>query len=115
MTFTVQQVLDLARVPLNDASKARYLDAQLLGYYNAGMVRLYELRPDLLIGSNWSGSAFTLVTTTTVAAATLPVNDRFAQPLADYMGARAEMKDEDAAVSGRATALMQMFVSGVTA
>ena len=113
MSFAVQQILDLARVPLNDASKTRYTDTQLLGYYNSALSRLFEVRPDLLIGTGWSSPPFAQVTPITLGAATLPVPDRFSQPLADYIGGRAEMKDEDAASSGRAVALMQLFASQV--
>jgi hypothetical protein len=35
-------------------------------------------------------------------------------PLADYIGGRAEMKDEESVTSARAQALMQMFVAELT-
>lgn len=112
MSFTVQQVVDLARAPLNDALKKRYTDAVLLGYYNSAIQRLYEIRPDLLIGTGWG--PFTGVDIGSIGSATLPVGDRFAQTVADYIGGRAEMKDEDAASSGRASTLLQIFVAELT-
>jgi hypothetical protein len=111
MAYTIQQVVDLARVPLNDALKVRYTDAILLGYYNAAMFRLYEIRPDLQIGSY--GTAYTPVAIGGIGGA-IPVGDRFAMPLADYIGGRAEMKDEESVTSARAQALMQMFVAELT-
>ena len=112
MAYTVQNVLDLARLPLNDMLKARYTDATLLTYYNTGIFRLYELRPDLQIGTY--GTAYTPVLAAALSSS-IPVSDRFAQPLADFIGGRAEMRDEDAASSGRAQALMKLFADEVTA
>ena len=106
MAFTVQQVLDLARAPLNDTLKVRYSDTLLLSYYNAGVLHLYEIRPDLQIGNY--GTTYVQVLSTGLASA-FPLSDRFAMPLADYIGGRAEMRDEDAASSGRAQALMKLF------
>lgn len=106
MAFTVQQVLDLARAPLNDTLKTRYSDTLLLSYYNAGVLHIYELRPDVLIGTY--GTAYVPVLLANLSAA-FPLSDRFALPLADYIGGRAEMRDEDAASSGRAQALMKLF------
>lgn len=112
MAFTVQQVLDLARLPLNDALKVRYNDTVLLSYYNVGVLHLYEIRPDLQIGN--FGSVYVPVVAAALSSA-FPLSDRFALPLADYIGGRAEMRDEDAATGGRGQALMKLFSEGVTA
>lgn len=106
MAFTVQQVLDLARLPLNDTLKVRYTDTVLLSFYNAGLLHLYEIRPDLLIGNY--GVAIAPAVASGLSAA-FPLSDRFALSLGDYIGGRAEMRDEDAASSGRAQALMKLF------
>lgn len=108
MSTTIQQVIDLARVPLNDAAKKRYTDAVLLGYYNSAMFRLYEIRPEMQIGAY--GTPYVPVLIAGIGGA-IPIGDRFAQTLADYIGGRAEMKDDEAASSARAQALMQMFVA----
>lgn len=44
---TFQDLIDLARVPLNDADKERYPDAKLLGYAKDGLREAAVLRPDL--------------------------------------------------------------------
>ena len=103
MAFTMQQIVDLARVPLNDARKVRYSDASLLGYANSAVHRAYEIRPDLAIGSY--GTPFAAL----VLGGTFPLPDRYAQTLADYVGGRAETKDEDAASGGRAELLLKLF------
>ena len=42
---TMQDVVDRARIPLNDATKVRYADATLLAFLNAGVSRTYAIRP----------------------------------------------------------------------
>jgi hypothetical protein len=49
MSFTGQNVVDLARETLNDSAKARYTDASLLLFANAALGSLALLRPDLFI------------------------------------------------------------------
>ena len=105
MSFTNQQVVDLARVPLNDVRKARYSDAVLLGYLNSAVLRAYELRPDLMFGTSYAPTGGL------VLAGTFPLPDRFAQTAADYVGGRAELKDEDASTQARAQTLMQLFAA----
>jgi hypothetical protein len=108
MAFTVQAVLDLARIPLNDAKKARYSDTTLLSYFNSALWRAYELRPDLLIGTGYT------TYTALAVGGTFPLPDRFAQTVADYIGGRAELKDEDASSQARAVELMQLFTAVLT-
>lgn len=112
MAYTIQQVLDLARIPLNDAAKARYTDTVLLSYYNSAVMRAYETRPDLKFGSY--GTPYTPVALGGLPG-TFPMPDRFAQTVADYIGGRAEMKDDESANAARAQALMQMFVAELLA
>ena len=47
---TMQEVCDVARIPLNDDDKDRYADATLLGYLNTAFRRAYVVRPDLRFG-----------------------------------------------------------------
>lgn len=47
MSYTLQNVADLARETLNDSAKARYTDAALTKFGNAALGALCLLRPDL--------------------------------------------------------------------
>jgi hypothetical protein len=109
MSYTMQQIVDIAREPLNDAKKTRYSDARLLRIANAAVMRAQELRPDLLFGSGSYVPAASLA-----LGDAFPLPDQYAQTLADYIGGRAELKDDDAANSGRAGALMQLFMQALT-
>lgn len=47
MSLTWANVIDAARVPLNDTAKSRYTDAQLLSYGNDGVLSMVGLKPDM--------------------------------------------------------------------
>lgn len=100
--MTAQEVLDLARVPLNDADKDRYKDTDLLRFLNVGLRTLKKNRPDLFIG--------TLATPFVNLALgdTLPTPDHIDQAIADAITARAMTVDtEDSERVGAFFALAQ--------
>lgn len=103
---TNQTVVDLARIPLNDASKVRYTDATLLVYLGSAVRRAYELRPDLRIGIYTSAEDVP-----TTLGGTFPIPDRYIQTCADYISGRAELRDDDASTEARAQALLALFGS----
>lgn len=107
---TMQDVVDLGRIPLSDATKVRYADADLLKYANAFIKLAYERRPDLKPLGTW-GTPFTDL----LLAGTFPLDERFAQTAADYIGGRAEMKDDENVNSARAQALIKMALAELTA
>lgn len=104
---TMQDVLDDARVPLNDAAKVRYDDAKLLRYANAALRRIYQVRPDLRLGAY--GTPVTDKTLTDV----FPLPDYFRQPTADFITFRAETVDDEHINSGRVNIFLQSFDQGI--
>lgn len=109
MSFTFQQLLNRARVPLNDADKARYPDSELLTYAQDAYLMLRRYRPDMF-HSTWvlpDWSAFTVGTTFPAAP------DEYLPAIADYVTARAEFKDDEHVVAERAQAFYQLFMAGV--
>lgn len=106
MAFTVQQVCDLARRPLQDDAKVRYPDLELLDYANSAYLTLRRRRPDMFIGL-WG----TLPTTLGLASPFPGVGDEYMPALADYVTARAEFKDDENVVQQRAQAYFQMFAA----
>lgn len=99
---TAQDIIDHARVPLNDADKTRYTDAALLAYLNFGLMYLRGHRPDMFLGA-LSGDMTALSLTGTVT-----IEQQYHQALADYIAGRAETLDDEAAVSGRAAAFFAL-------
>lgn len=87
--MTAQEVIDLARIPLNDKDKDRYLDAELLRFLNAGLGMLKRSRADLFVGSLETGH------TTLALTDALPTPQHVDQALADYVTARAGTVDNE--------------------
>ncbi|MBA4141940.1 MAG: hypothetical protein H0X43_02815 [Nitrosospira sp.] len=104
MAFTYQSVVDLARIPLNDADKVRYPDTALMIYANHGMLQILKRRPDLFVGQYAA-----LPNGENVTADAFPLPSGYVQTLADYVTARAEMTDDEHVNSGRAAVFAQLL------
>lgn len=104
MAFTYQSVIDLARIPLNDADKVRVSDATLLSFANQSVLQLLKRRPDLFIGSFSS-----LPTGQAVLGDQFPLTAQYVQTVADYITFRAETIDDEKMNSGRSLAFAQLF------
>lgn len=106
MAYTYQTIVDLARIPLNDTDKVRYSDNELLLFANQGMLAMSKRRPDLFVGQYHN-----LPTGEAALSDFLPVEPAYAQLVADWVTARAEMTDDEHANSGRAMAFVNLFGS----
>jgi hypothetical protein len=111
MATTIQDVLDLARLPLNDAKdgggsdvNCRYLDATLLKYALHALLAVFRRRPDLFFGSYANPPLLTWP-----KAQVFPLPDEYVQVIADYVTARADAHDDEAANAGRAKAFFDLF------
>lgn len=110
MAFTFQNLVDRARVPLNDADKDRYTDAEMLNYAVDAYLILVRLRPDFFITRYGALPAYnTLVLDTNFPS----VGDEYLPVIADYVTARAEFKDDESVIAERAQAFFALFRSGV--
>ena len=109
---TFQQITDDARVLLNDQivddnTVTRYTEAQLLGYARAALVEARRVRPDLFLAN------LTAPFPAYAATDTVPIPEEYAVCLVDYVAHRAELRDDEFAVDGRAATLFQKFKSGL--
>lgn len=107
---TFQQIINDARVILNDVvldetTVTRYTEAQLLTYAREALVMARRFRPDLFL-SNLTGAFPTYV-----ASDTVPLDERYKVPMVDYVVHRAEFRDDEFAVGGRADAMFVKFKS----
>lgn len=100
---TMQEVVDRARIPINDADDDRYDDTVLLDFANAGIARALEIRPDLWFGSY--GTPFSPLALT----GTFPLPYAKLQTIADYVTFRAETADDEHVNSNRAVAFLKFF------
>jgi len=105
---TLQQVLDRARIPLNDAGKDRYLDSEGLGYANDAVKVLRRERPDLFIGQ------FEALPGDKALGEDLPVDDEYFSPVCDYVTARWEFRDDETAVEEKAVTFFSLFKSAIS-
>ena len=103
MPTTVQEIINKARVPLNDDSKLRWPDAELLNYYNDALKVLRVRRPDLFFGTY-----STPVDDQSVGDA-VPIEGQYHPALCDYVTARAMFKDSEEAAQGAATSFYTLF------
>lgn len=103
MAYTMQQVVDKGRIPLNDADKARYSDLQLLGFAIDALLLLLNTRPDLFFGQ------FTSLPTITALTNGFPLPDTLAPAVADYVTARAESMNDESVLEQRAAAFFALF------
>jgi hypothetical protein len=104
-TFT--NLTDSARVLLNDVDKVRYSDVQLLEYANEAIAEAKRIRPDLFLGS------FTVALPTYTGGQTVPVGSEYLQYLKDFVVSRAEFRDDEFTVDGRAATFLQKFRNGM--
>ena len=110
---TLQNVMDLARVPLNDspsnAAERRYTDTDsLLPALKAALLTTFRKRPDLWLG-NYTAAATVQAMT---AASTFPLADEYIQPVADYVSARAELVDDEYTLTQKADQFYKLFMTG---
>jgi hypothetical protein len=103
MASTMQQLVDRARIPLQDDAKVRYTDATVLGYANAGVHLLVNRRPDLFFGT------FTALPVDLTLGQNFPLDDRFFQPVADYASARARARSSEEVRTAQTQLLLALF------
>lgn len=108
MSFSMQEIIDKARKPLNDKNKDRFSDNDatlfndLLGYANDGILLLRNKRPDLFIGS------FSALPEKLAIGATFPLPAEYVPAVVDYVVARAETHDDEHVISERAALFFQL-------
>lgn len=113
MPYSGQRALDRAYEILQD-NGTRYPRAQCLAYLNEGIAAIRRVRPDLFIGQYTA--PLPQVTDGTINDP-LPTPDSVFEGLAHYIAGRAELRDDEFAVDGRAMTmkaqLTQTLLQGV--
>lgn len=105
MSYTMQNVVDRGRAPINDDDKVRFTDVALLVIANDGILLLRNKRPDLFFGMFG-----TLSSTENLALTdTFPLNAEIVPALASYVTAMAEMKNDESVLTERAAMFMNLL------
>lgn len=100
----LQQVVDLARLPLNDVDKDRHSDPDLLTHVIHGLLIAWRRRPDLFFGAYDDPPSLNMKLTSR-----FPLDDAYVQAVADYAVARMEGKDAEEVSASRAAAYFSLF------
>lgn len=95
---TMQSVVDLARVLLNDAGKDRYSDPDLLAAVNSGVTLAYRLRPDLFFATAGTSPAALAL------GDTFPLSVLYEDPVAIYAAGRVQLRDTEDTEESKAIA-----------
>lgn len=103
MAYTMQQIVDRARIPVNDSDKSRYTDADLLAYANDAISILKLRRPDLFFGS------FLALPGVKVLGDAFPLDDTIFPAVCDYVTARAETRNDESILEQRAAMFFGLF------
>lgn len=114
MAYTMQQLVDYARVPLNDAKLTpagavrtpRYADTELLSHAKQALHVCRRDRPDLFFDQ------FTLDVSGIALGAAFPLPDEYFQPISDYVSARAQTKDGEEVTDAKAPMFFMLFAEG---
>jgi hypothetical protein len=104
---TFQNVIDDARVLLNDSDKTRYSDALLLSFTNQAIAETKRIRPDLFFGT------YSTALSTYILSDTFPLSSEYQPYVHDYIIGRSNSIDDEYTLDGRATAFLQRFKSGM--
>lgn len=108
---TMQEVVDLARLDLNDDDKVRHTDAVLIKYASNYVQEATKSRPDLFFRQ-----ALSMPTSNLALANTFPMPDRYIRSAADYIIGRAKMRgtEESNVTEGAAYLQLSAREGGVT-
>lgn len=104
--FTIGRAVTRAQEILQDVDGVRYTPAQLTAYLTEGIVAIRRVRPDIFIGQY--ATALSDYTESDLDSA-LPVPDSLLQGLAEYVAGRAELRDDEFAVDGRAMTMREQL------
>lgn len=118
---TYQQIIDDARVLLQDTEDERYSTLNLVNILNRGMLELGRIRPDAFYDLYDANSLNVPVlsaddpapTGRVALSADIGFEDQFIPPLVNYVVAVTEITDDEFTVDGRAMTLLQQFRASV--
>lgn len=103
MAYTNQDAVNQVRPIINDKREATYSDEDILEIINQAILRLRQYRPDFFIGQFSSlPSQKTLTDTISFPEEILPA-------VIDYVAARCDLANDEAALRQRASSFYQLF------
>ncbi len=107
MSVTVQSVIDLARLDVNDADKVRNTDAHMLSFANDGIAKVLVMRSDLNFGNYATGHTDLALTDP------FPLSLEYRPGIANYIVMRCETADDAFANEQRAIQGLTLFMKDI--
>ena len=114
---TVQDVMDLARLDINDLATGttvpRIPQSDLLKYANDGIAKAVRLRPDLRFGSYGTGTGTASDFTDLTTASTFPLDLLYRPAIAAYIVERTQSGDDAYASQAKADQGLVEYMKGL--
>lgn len=107
---TVGDLLDQARILLQDIEADRYTNDMLLSALNEGLLETRRLRPDMYRDNLAHVPQYTLAQLTTPIA----YEPMYRPALVNYVAGRVQLQDDEATNDARATIFLNTFISKLT-
>jgi hypothetical protein len=103
MPYTMMDLVEQTRDNIDDGLAGRFTDEKLLVFANDALLRLRLYRPDMFVGS------FTSLPEQLALSTAVPFPDEVVPAVIDYMCARTDLKNDEAALRARAPQFYQLF------
>lgn len=105
---TVQSIVNTARFDLQDPEADNWSDPELAGHVLSGVQLAFVRAPHLFFGQYATMPPASLALTDNV-----PMDSRFDRALADYVIARAHIKDDEDARNAESAPFVQLFLAQI--
>ncbi len=102
-TYTIQWIINECRKGLSDTLRGRYSDDDLLKILIECLLRIRLYRPDIFVGS------FLTPPSTLTVDDYIPFPEEIVPAVIDYVSARADSANDEAALRARAPMFYQLF------
>ena len=113
MAKTIQEILDEARVLIQDTVEGSYRhpDEELVDYLNNGISEIRRIRPDYFINS--FDAALPQFTTADLAS-DYPLDEQTNTAIVYFVAGNASLQDDENVLDGRASGLLSIFSAKLT-
>jgi hypothetical protein len=112
MARTIGSAIAEARAHIQDTVEPyRYLDADMVQYFNDALAEIRRIRPDFFIGA-LTAPVDTYLTTD--FADPFPLDDRAYVATTYFVAGSASLRDDEHELDNRTTALLQAFTAKLT-
>lgn len=103
MAYTNQDIVNQVRPVINDKLEGRYSDDDILEIINQAILRLRQYRPDFFVGQ------YLTLPSQKALTDTISFPEEILPAVIDYVAARCDLANDEAALRQRASSFFQLF------